>query len=86
MKVKVETYKIVCDCCGDTFRNDNDFTCYSDDPSGDIIRGEAQSANWIEVGNKHYCPDCYEINDNDEIVTKDGHKYDYDTHEELVNK
>lgn len=83
MKVKVESYKIVCDCCGETFHDGNDFVCFSDDPDGGLIRDEALTANWREIDGKHYCPDCYSIDDDDNIVTKDGHKFDYDTHEEI---
>lgn len=83
MKVKVESYKIVCDCCGDSFHDGNDFVCFCEDADGSLICSEVESSDWMVVGDKHYCPDCYEINDNDEIVTKDGHKYDYDTHKEI---
>ena len=83
MKVKVESYNIVCDCCGESFHDGNDFVCFSDDPDGGLIRDEALTANWLEIGDKHYCPDCYSIDDDDNIVTKDGHKFDYDTHEEI---
>lgn len=71
MKVKVETYKIVCDCCGETFTDGNGFTCYSDDPDGGIIRGEALDNGWIELDAKHYCPKCYEVDD-------DGNYYIHD--------
>ena len=75
MKVKVEVYKMVCDCCGETFHDGNDFTCYTDDPDGSLIRSEALDNGWREFGDKHYCPDCYTIDDDDNCVTKDGHVY-----------
>lgn len=31
MKVKVETYKLVCDCCGETFENLNGYTCFTEE-------------------------------------------------------
>lgn len=84
MKVKIETYKIVCDCCGETFHDDNDFVCFSDDPDGSLVNSEAEASDWMAIGDKHYCPDCYTIDDDDHIATKDGHRYDYDTHKEIV--
>ena len=30
MKVKVETYKLVCDSCGETFENGNGYVCYTE--------------------------------------------------------
>lgn len=83
MKVKVETYKIVCDCCGETFHDGNGFTCYTSDPNGDDIRSEALEADWREFGDKHYCPDCMYWDDDDNLCTKDGHKYDVETDEEI---
>ena len=75
MKVKVESYKIVCDCCGETFHDGNDFVCFSDDPDGGLIRDEALTANWREIDGKHYCPDCWRWDDDDNIQCKDGRKY-----------
>lgn len=83
MKVKVESFKIVCDCCGDTFHNGNDFVCFVDDFDGSMIRIEAESSGWISIDDKHYCPDCFTIDDENRIVTKNGHKFDYDTREEI---
>lgn len=84
MKVKVETYKIVCDCCGETFHNDNDFTCYTDDLNGSMIREDALESDWREFDDKHYCPDCMYWDDDDYLCTKDGHKYDVETEEEIL--
>lgn len=84
MKIKVESYKIVCDGCGDTFYTSDDFACFIDDVDGSLIKGEAESSSWISIGNKHYCPDCHQIDDDDNIVTKDGKKYDGETYEEIV--
>ena len=86
MKVKVEAYKIGCDCCGGIFCDSDGYVCFDGDVDGSVIRNEADSSGWMEIGDKHYCPNCYEINDNDEIVTKDGHKYDYDTREKIMSK
>lgn len=84
MKVKVETYKLVCDSCGETFEDGNGFTCYTDDPDGSLIWGDASASDWLKVGDKHYCPDCWNWNDDDNIITKDGKKFNGETCEEIV--
>ena len=56
--------------------------CFIED-DGSLKRNEALSSGWIEIGDKHYCQDCHTVDDEDRIVTKDGHKYDYDTLEEI---
>ena len=39
--------------------------------------------NWIECDGRHYCDECWEFDDDDNIVTKDGRKWtDYD-HKEI---
>ena len=77
MRIKVETFKVVCDGCGQTFHNDEDFTCYDDHPSQ--IENEAVESGWLRTNDgHHYCPDCHTLNDEDQWECKDGRKYDYD--------
>ena len=77
MRVKVETFKVVCDGCGQTFHNDEDFTCYCDHPSQ--IENEAMESGWLRTNDgHHYCPDCHTLNDEDQWECKNGRKYDYD--------
>ena len=77
MRVKVETFKVVCDCCGQTFHNDEDFTCYCDHSSQ--IENEAMDSGWLRTNDgHHYCPDCHTLNDEDQWECEDGRKYDYD--------
>ena len=83
MKEKVESMIIVCDCCGDHFHDGNDHCCYINDHDGSDIEQEALGSYWIKVGDKHYCDRCYTIDEDDNIVTKDGHKYNPDTLEEI---
>ena len=37
-----------------------------------------------ELGGKHYCGDCWHYDDDDNIVTKDGRKFNGDTEEEIL--
>lgn len=66
----VTMYSVVCDRCGKTFGEDNDIIAWVDECT---TREQAMESEWIEIGDKHYCPDCYEFNDElDEYVPKKG--------------
>jgi hypothetical protein len=73
-------YNIKCDHCGalideETWWDEkNVFTT-------DILN----DCNWIKCeGDRHYCDNCWEYDDDDNIVTKDGRKWDGDTHKEIL--
>ena len=86
MKVLVKAMKIVCDCCGETYYDGNDFCCYVGDEDGSEMLSHAIDNDWIELGGKLYCPDCYDINENDDVITKDGRIFDFETEEEKCNE
>lgn len=83
MKQESKCMKVICDGCGETFRTDEGFVCYADDADGDLIWGEAQLSGWIELNGKCYCSSCWSYDDDGNILTKDGRKFDGDTHEEI---
>lgn len=63
----VTMYSVVCDRCGKTFEAD-DSVAWTDKQSA---RFYALESEWKEIDNKHYCPDCYEFDDElDEYVPK----------------
>ena len=78
MKVKTESMKLVCDGCGDTFETGEGYVCYADDPDGSLLWSDASASDWLQIGDRHYCPDCWERDDDDNILTKDGHKFNDD--------
>ncbi|MBO7684902.1 MAG: hypothetical protein J6V72_00865 [Kiritimatiellae bacterium] len=47
---------------------------------------DAQEADFINLGGKDYCPNCYTIDENDNYVTKDGKVFDGDTQEEIITE
>lgn len=62
--VKEYFYNVQCDRCGklaneEYWRSDADFA-----------KEEAQESSFVEVSGKHYCPECYTIDDDDNIVIK----------------
>ena len=71
----IQYYDIVCDRCGKSLINDSEM-CYPDTKSAGMV---ALQSEWREIGGKHYCPDCYEVDDEtDKYVPKEnirnGHK------------
>lgn len=83
MKQETKSFIIVCDGCGEHFHDGNDFCSYIDDERGELIEQSALDGEWMKFGDKHYCPNCYEIDDEDHYRTKDGKVWDADTEREI---
>ena len=83
MITKKEFYNIKCDCCGQLLDDEN----YWDEIEG--VESMLETCGWktMEDG-KHYCHECFHYDDNDMLVTKDGHIYDECGYEvsELLSK
>ena len=56
----VTMYSVVCDRCGKTFCEGDTTITGADKKSA---RGYALESGWVEIGDKHYCPDCCKFND-----------------------
>ena len=56
---EVAYYDIICDRCGKSLTEESE-TCYPDTESAEIA---AKDSEWMTIGNKHYCPDCYELDE-----------------------
>ena len=70
-------HNIQCDGCGELLDEE---TWYDDK---DAIHTILDECGWIECEGRHYCDKCWEYDDDDNIVTKDGRKWtDYD-HKEI---
>ena len=75
--IKEYFYNIECDVCGKCA----DVTCWHTDEN---TAKEYMSENGFkELGGKHYCGCCWYYDDDDNIVTKDGRKFNGDTEEEI---
>lgn len=62
---EVKMYQVVCDRCG-RFLEDAAVWDYKNRAIAYAI-----NSRWTEIGDKHYCPDCYEFDDElDEYVPK----------------
>lgn len=67
----VTLYEGVCDGCGKQLEyDDGAITAWGDKLD---VSELMQDSDWLEINDKHYCPDCYEYNDElDEYVPKKG--------------
>ena len=55
----VTMYSVVCDRCGKSFIDEfNGIVAWLDEGTA---KEQAMENDWIEIDNKHYCPDCYEF-------------------------
>ena len=66
---EVTYYDIICDRCGKSFTDESEMS-YTDTESAEMV---AKDSEWLIIGGKHYCPDCYELDEvTDEYVPKKG--------------
>lgn len=70
MKKIVEMATYFCNCCGKQLIDGDGITGYTDKVIFEAIGFEN---GWIEHErkHKHYCPDCYEINDDENVIIKE---------------
>ena len=60
-------YTVACDNCGRDVNRDLEFSCWADKQTSVDI---AQDLDWHKEGEKHYCPNCFEFDDNDKLIIK----------------
>lgn len=79
MIVKEYFYNVECDCCH----------CLANEDLWQVDENTAKENaldnDWREFEGKHYCPKCWKLDDDENIVTKDGKVWDWDTEEFLRN-
>lgn len=80
MIVKEIFYGIECNRCRETFMDYNDHSFWMDE---DTAIEQATDSEWIAEKGKHYCPDCYDFNEEkDENLPKE----DFPEHLKILNK
>ena len=62
---EVILHTIICDNCGRDAANGTDYSCSSE--PWDMF---CEDEDWQEIGDGHYCPDCYEHDDDDNLIIK----------------
>lgn len=55
----ITMYSVVCDRCGKSFCNGDSIITGADKKS---VRSYALKSEWVEISDKHYCPDCCKFN------------------------
>jgi len=63
----VECFILSCDNCQEHFENYNGFGIFADK---DAAREDAEEDGWYRDGEKHYCPKCHTIDDEDNLIVK----------------
>lgn len=78
MIIEAPFYNVKCDVCGEVVDD------YWYNNKHDAETNALDNAGFRYLGGKHYCPDCWTIDDDDHVATKDGKKYDDETEEEII--
>ena len=79
MIVDRQSHNIKCDACG---RLIDDETWWDDKDA--LTTQILNDCNWIECEGRHYCDECWEHDDDDNIVCRDGRKYNGNTNEPVI--
>lgn len=74
MNYEAILYGIKCDRCREVFEDSEGHTVFFD--KGDAEEGVAEDS-WHCDGDKHYCPNCYFVDDNDVITVKPSIPHDF---------
>lgn len=77
MKVSDVFYNIRCDSCSAELCEES----YHDAGNDEFATILSESGWFTADGGRHYCPDCWERDDDDRINTRDGRTYDMDGRE-----
>lgn len=62
---KVKMFTVVCDNCKVSADEGTDYSCWNDENHAKEV---AMESGFVTENNNHYCPKCYEYNDEDELV------------------
>ena len=67
-----KTYTILCDNCGVDLLEGSDYSGYLDK---EACIDELADCGWYTDGDKHFCENCYEYDEDDNVVLKKGGVY-----------
>jgi hypothetical protein len=63
---KVDMYSVVCNNCNEAYYDEhNGFIAWSDES---LANENAMNAEWYKENDKHYCPKCFSIDDDDNLI------------------
>ena len=67
MLKEVKMYTVVCDNCAKDVNKDAEYSAWNDKRYAEEV---AMEADWIKENDKHYCPDCFTHDDDDNLLIK----------------
>jgi len=67
MIYEVKMFAGNCDNCKVEIMAESEYSCLGEESA---VKDDMMDAGWIEHEGKHYCPDCFEYDNNDEITIK----------------
>lgn len=62
---EVKMFTVVCDNCGKDSNDGTEYSCWTD---ADQAEEMAISSEWIKEADKHYCPDCFSYDEDDNLI------------------
>lgn len=62
---EVTMYTVVCDSCGKDLLKNEEYSAWND---ARYVEDIAIEDNWSKQDDNHYCPDCYEYDDDDNLI------------------
>jgi len=62
---KVKMFTVICDNCKESADEGTDYSCWNDENGAKDV---AMEAGFINEDENHYCPKCYNYNDDDELM------------------
>ena len=75
MKLTELFHNMKCDCCDEILDEES---WYREE---EVIQTMAEESGWKHLGGKDYCMECWDWDDDDNIITKDGRKFTEDGEE-----
>lgn len=69
--IESKVYILKCDGCGHIDGSGDEYQFWRDKESAEI---SAEYGNYIKQGNNHYCSDCLEYDDDDNLIIKNKQK------------
>ena len=64
-----KAYGVTCDVCKEIYMNEHSgFSLWVDENSA---KEKAQEDGWLFEGERCYCPNCYEIDEDDNVIIMD---------------
>ena len=64
---KMEMFTVICDNCKRSADEDSEYSCWGDQDWAEEI---AENCDYVKEGDGHYCPSCYSLDENGEVVLK----------------